>query len=151
MSFAAASVCWCSCSVAVAADRSGCCSWTAGLLQVLLRHHFPFLYKNNIVLLMVLTAHQIPATVFPPSPAYFHSVGYFILGICKACFGPGETYCFISGCVAFMSMVQLSSGRGEDVALGFRLAAWLCCTELWRPPLCRAGLAPRGALQRRTA
>lgn len=69
-----------------------------GLIHFLRRHHFPFLYKNNIVPSMVLTAHEIPLTVFLPSPAYFYSFGYFILGICWACFGRGKIYCFISGC-----------------------------------------------------
>lgn len=100
-------------------------------VQRLLRHHFPFLYKNNIVPPRVLTAHQIPWTVFLPSSAYFYSFGYFILGLYKACFGPGETYCFISGCSALMQTLQLRSGRGEDVVLGFRFAGPCVCPEPW--------------------
>ena len=63
---------------------------------------FLFLYKNNTVPPRVLTAHQIPLTVFLRSSAYFYSFGHFILGFRRACFGRGETYCFISGCPALM-------------------------------------------------
>lgn len=119
MRFPAVLVCQRFWRMAVVADKSGCCCWTAGLIQFLLRHHFPFLYKNNIVLLTVLTAHQIPSTVFLPSPAYFYSFGHFILGICKACFGRGETYCFISGCTSFHVSASIKKrtwgGRGSGV------------------------------------
>lgn len=111
-----------------------------GLLQFLLRHHFPFLYKNNIVPPMVLTAHQIPLTVFLPSPAYFYSFGYFILGICKACFGHSETYCFISGCTAFMWTLQLSSVCAEAGFWGSGLLPRCVSTQLWGVPGPRAGL-----------
>ena len=94
-----------------------------GVIQPLPRHHFPFLYKNNTVPPRVMTAHQISLTVFLRSSAYFYSFGYFILGLRRACFGPSETYCFISGCPALMWTLQLRSGRGEDVVLGFRFAA----------------------------
>ena len=99
------------------------CDWWGVVIQPLPRHHFPFLYKNNTVPPRVLAAHQIPLTVFLRSSAYFYSFGYFILGLRRACFGPSETYCFISGCPALMWTLQLRSGRGEDVVLGFRFAA----------------------------
>lgn len=103
--------------VAVVAN-SGCCCWMLvdvepGLIHFLRRHHFHFLYKNNIVPSMVLTAHEIPLTVFLPSPAYFYSFGYFILRICWACFGRGKIYCFISGCT-FIYFKQTQ----EDLILG---------------------------------
>lgn len=111
---------------AVAADSSACRRWrVGGPVQSLLRHHFPFLYKNNMVPLRVLTAYQIPLIVFLPSSAHFYSFGYFILGLCKACFGWVETYCFISGCSALMWMFQLRSRHEEDVVLEFRFAARL--------------------------
>lgn len=127
MRLAAARVCLRFCLTAAVARGSGCRCRAAGLIQFLLRHHFPFSHKNNSALLMVLTAHQIPSTVFPPSPASFYSSGYFILGICKACFGRGKTYCFISGCAAFMSMLRLRSGRGEDVVPGVPV----CCPAVF--------------------
>ena len=84
---------------------------------------FLFYTKNNIVPLRVLTASQIPLTVFLPSSAHFYSFGYFILGLCKACFGRVETYCFISGCSALMWTFQLRSRHEEAVILEFRFAA----------------------------
>ena len=108
---------------------------------------FLFLYKNNTVPPRVLTAHQIPLTVFLRSSAYFYSFGHFILGFRRACFGRGETYCFISGCPALMWTLQLRSGRGEDVVLGFRFAAPAVCPELQSTPLPRARRGPWAGFQ----
>lgn len=105
----------------------------------------PFTRKQHR-LRMVLTAHQIPPTVFLASPAYFYSSGYFILGICKACVGRSETSGFISGCTAFMSVLRLRSGRGEDMVLGFWFAARVRVHRTWgSPPPPGAGLTSRGA------
>lgn len=140
-------VCQHFCSVAVVADNSGCCCWMLidvepALIHFLRRHHFPFLYKNNIVPSMVLTAHEIPLTVFLPSPAYFYSFGYFILGICWACFGRGKIYCFISGCTFISSRHR----RTWFWAL-FCCQLYLHRTVVYPTPQCRA--RPQGGFSAR--
>lgn len=86
-------------------------------LQFLPRHHFPFLYKNNVVPPRVLTAHQIPLTVFLPSSAYFYSSGYFILGLCEACFGRAKLI------VLFLA-ARLARERFSEEAAAGRVRFW---------------------------
>lgn len=125
----------------------------AGLLASsprLPRHHFPFLYKNNIALLTVLTAHQIPSTVFLPSPCLF-------LFIWPLYFRDPQSLCWPRGNVLFYFWLHSShasasikkrtwGGRGSGLPV--------CCLGVFAqsrgaPPLCRAGQDPRVRLQRR--
>lgn len=116
-----------------------------GLVRFLRRHHFPFLYKNNIVPPVVLTAQEIPLTVFLPSPAYFYSFGYFILGVCWAWFGRGKTYCCISGWTA-----SIKKQTREDMVLGFWFPAWLCLHRAAVYPTPQGWSRPQGGFAAKT-
>lgn len=145
MRFPAVLVCQCFCSVAVWLITQDVVAGEPGLVRFLRRHHFPFLYKNNIVPPMVLTAQEIPLTVFLPSPAYFYSFGYFMLGICWAWFGRGKTYCCISGWTA-----SIKKQTRDDVVLGFWFPAWLCLHRAAVYPTPQGWSRPQGGFAAKT-
>lgn len=77
------------------AENAGCFCCSVGA-WFLVRHRFSFFSQKQQH--APSDGAACTSTVFLPDPAYFYSAGYFILGLCKACFGSGHPYCFISGC-----------------------------------------------------
>lgn len=142
---------WSTRSPAVLVHRA-CASRMAngGKLRMLLLAHggfsqflgsYRFLYKNSpapSLPSVLLTAHQIPRTVFLPYPAYFYSFGHFILGLRMAYFGSVDTYCFISGCLAFVRVLESSSGCGQMCLRGAGLLPKCVCARVCLTPHCRA-------------